>query len=128
MRCELHLYFMAGRRREVAVERCGAVEIQKADEEVEEEKAALSVNRYWYSPRANPSIGGLVSGSDYWESFARRMKTDFRRGGIGRKHQLADGVEDDFELCVIFVFPAPQDLRRVPRWTGASRANGQMCA
>src|SRR6266403_3970992 len=34
----------------------------KADEEVEEEKAALSVNRYWLFAAANPSIGGLVIG------------------------------------------------------------------
>jgi hypothetical protein len=32
------------------------------------------------------------------------MKADLPPGQIGRKHQLADGVEDDLELGVIFVF------------------------
>src|SRR6266446_4107721 len=57
-----------------------------------------------YSPRRISRSADWLSGSDYWESFARRMKTDFPPGRIGRKHQLADGVEDDFELGVIFVF------------------------
>ena len=32
------------------------------------------------------------------------MKSDLSPRRIGRKHQLADGVEDDLELGVVFVF------------------------
>jgi len=99
---------MAGPGREVAGRALREQSRYKADEEVEERKRRFSVNRYWLFAAANPSIGGLVIGKRLLESFARRMKTDFPPGRSGGSSQLADGVEDDFELGVIFVFPAPQ--------------------
>src|SRR5439155_26650408 len=57
-----------------------------------------------YSPRRIRPSADWLSGSDYWESFARGMKADLPPWRIGRKRQLADGVEDDLELGVVFVF------------------------
>src|SRR5439155_16029216 len=56
------------------------------------------------SEKVNPSIGGLVIGKRLLGIICSGMKADFPPGRIGGKHQLANGVEDDLELGVIFVF------------------------
>src|SRR5947208_11737811 len=56
------------------------------------------------SEKVNSSFGGLVIGKRLLEIICSGVKADFPPGRIGRKHQLANGVEDDLELGVIFVF------------------------
>src|SRR5438270_4698354 len=41
------------------------------------------------------------------------MKADLSPRRIGRKHQFADGVEDDLELGVIFVFEVSEFTREI---------------